>query len=336
MPRVRHLLWLVPLACAAVAVAQQDPGKDAPEKKDEAEIQFANGSTVRMSLLQETIDVQTRYGKLTIPLADVQRIEFGVHLPADVAARVDTAVAKLGSSQFAERDDGVRELIALGASAYPALLKALKSTDQEVSRRAEKCLAAIRAQVPEKELRSREDDIVATPGFIIVGRIQTPALKGKSEYFGDVKLQLTQLRLVRPMRSPGEVQITVDASQYGSAHGQWMDTGLHLEPGMSLVIVSTGTIDIYPQSPGQYLSTPKGYGNTVLAPGAKVVPTPANMRNFSGALFGRVGDGGEAFYVGERYEGVPGREGKLYLHVVPSPWNNASVGAYQVRITARN
>ena len=26
--------------------------------------------------------------------------------------------------------------------------------------------------------------------------------------------------------------------------------------------------------------------------------------------------------------------GKLYLHIVPSPWNNASTGSYRVRISA--
>ena len=105
---------------------------------------------------------------------------------------------------------------------------------------------------------------------------------------------------------------------------------------MMLFIAATGTIDIYPQSPGQYLSSPKGYGNNLLSAGTKVVATPANLRNYSGALFGRVGDAPDAFYIGERYEGIPGREGKLYLHIVPSPWNNASTGTFQVKIAARN
>ena len=60
------------------------------------------------------------------------------------------------------------------------------------------------------------------------------------------------------------------------------------------------------------------------------------MRNFAGALFARIGEASEAFYVGERFEGNAGREGKLYLHIVPSPWNNASSGSYQVRLTPRN
>jgi hypothetical protein len=335
---VRPIICLIPCFCIGVALGQDEAGTEAnaSKKKGEAEIQFANGSMVRMAIVQDKVEVQTRYGKLAVPLCEIQRIEFGVHLPADVAKKVDEAIQKLGSVQYGEREDGCRELTELGAHAYPALLKALKSNDQEVVRRAEKVLAVVRAEVPEKDLRSREEDLISTPGFTIVGRILTPALKGKSEYFGDVQLKLSQLRHMRSLRTPGEVQVTVDASQHGSAHGQWMDTGLFVEASTNLLIVATGTIDIYPQSPGQYLSTPKGYGNNVLAPGAKVVPTPVNMRNFSGALFGRVGEASDAFYIGERFEGLPGREGKLYLHIVPSPWNNASTGTYTVKIMPRN
>jgi hypothetical protein len=333
MSPIRQSLWLIPLACAGVALAQETGTK---EGKNEAEVQFANGSSVRLAIMQDKIDIQTRYGKLSVPMAEIQRIEFGVHLPPEVAKQVDEGVAKLGSSQYAEREDGVRELTALGPSAYCALLRALKSSDQEVARRSEKILADIRSRFSEKELRCREDDIITTPTFTIVGRIVTPTLKGKSEYFGSVQLRLPQMLQLRHLHAPGETHVAVDAGHYGSQHDQWLDSGLSVEDRTSLLIVATGTIDIYPQTPGQYLSSPKGYGNIALNPGARVMPTPVNMRNFSGALFGRIGEGGDAFYIGERYEGAPGREGKLYLHIVPSPWNNASAGTYQVRVTPRN
>ena len=53
----------------------------------------------------------------------------------------------------------------------------------------------------------------------------------------------------------------------------------------------------------------------------------------AGCLVGRVGDAGKAFLIGERYDGTPSEEGKLYLQIVPSPWNNASTGSYRVRVT---
>jgi hypothetical protein len=38
------------------------------------------------------------------------------------------------------------------------------------------------------------------------------------------------------------------------------------------------------------------------------------------------------FIIGAQYEGVPSSEGKLFVHIVPSPWNNASTGNYRVRV----
>ena len=52
----------------------------------------------------------------------------------------------------------------------------------------------------------------------------------------------------------------------------------------------------------------------------------------AGALVARIGETGKALHVGERYDGTPTEEGRLYFHIVPSPWNNASTGSYRVRV----
>jgi hypothetical protein len=330
-------VWLVPTAavCLSAAAGWADDVK-APETPGEVEVQFANGSLVRMVFCQDKIEVQTRYGKLHIPARDIQRIDFGVHLAPETLSKVNAALRKLGSGDYSDRDAGERELIALGPSAYPAVLQAVKNIDQEVARRAEKVLTAHRAKFNEKDLRTREEDIIATPGFTILGRISDLVLKGQSEYFGDVQLHISQLRQLRSLRTPGELQVNVDAAQFGSSHGTWMDTGYLVERSTTLTVDVSGTIDIYPQTPGQYLSTPRGYGNAAMTAGTKVPLNQTSLRNLSGALIGRIGENGEAFYVGEHYEGNPGQEGRLFVHIVPSPWNNASSGSYKVRVSARN
>ena len=52
----------------------------------------------------------------------------------------------------------------------------------------------------------------------------------------------------------------------------------------------------------------------------------------AGALIGKVGEHGKAFLIGERFDGVPNEEGKLFLQIVSTAWNNASSGSYRVRI----
>ena len=44
----------------------------------------------------------------------------------------------------------------------------------------------------------------------------------------------------------------------------------------------------------------------------------------------------ELFLIGERYEVNSTDEGKLFMHIIPSPWNNASSGLYRVRVTTEH
>src|SRR4051794_1367538 len=60
---------------APSAVAQEKPAAKAPGGA--IEVRFADESHVKMTLETTSIDVVTRYGKLTVPTSDIRRIEFG-------------------------------------------------------------------------------------------------------------------------------------------------------------------------------------------------------------------------------------------------------------------
>src|SRR5438034_11839089 len=66
------------------------------------------------------------------------------------------------------------------------------------------------------------------------------------------------------------------------------------------------------------------------------LPISINGQMYGGMLLGKIGEDGEAFTIGERYEGTPEAQGKLYLHIGPSPWNAQSQGSYDVKIARKN
>ena len=76
MGRIPYVLALcLILAVSSRSLAQSStPSSPRPNL---AEVRFGDGSIVRMTLLQENLEVQTKYGKLNIPLSDVRRVEFG-------------------------------------------------------------------------------------------------------------------------------------------------------------------------------------------------------------------------------------------------------------------
>jgi hypothetical protein len=245
--------------------------------------------------------------------------------------KINILLKQLGSSNYRQRDGAVKELAALGPHAYPALQRAAKNKDQpEAAQRALAAIKIIERKVPARQLRLKEEDVIRTNRFTIIGHVLNPAIKARAEYFGEVSLRPYQLHTIRCLEGAGEVEVAVDAARYGSGHNQWMDAGLMVDPQLDLVILASGQVDLWPQGPGQYMAGPGGMAGAarpqpgaVMAGGVAITP---------GMLVGRIGEDGAPFVIGDRYAGRPARVGKLYLHIGPSPWNNASSGVYRVRI----
>lgn len=312
---------LAALAATSLSFGQGNAKKDLP-KPPEAEIRFADGSILRVHVLQENLEVATKYGSLMVPVGQIRKIEFGFRLPAPVEGKIQAAIQRLAAGTPAAREAAVRELVEIGAAAYPALQGATKGTDAEVVRLARAAMQQIREAVPAAQLRLPAHDAVHAAEFPIAGRVATEKIKVRTAYFGDVELKVTDLRSIRWLAAGGEHRLSVDAARHGSAHDQWMETEIVVNPHEGLQITASGQVDLWPPQPGGYLTTPAGYRQAV-GPGGRV----------GGALLGRIGESGKVFVIGERWEGTPSEEGKLYLHIVPSPWNNPSSGSYEVRVT---
>jgi hypothetical protein len=158
-----------------------------------------------------------------------------------------------------------------------------------------------------------------------VGRIMNSSIKVRSVHFGELTLKLCDLRTLHMRGSNSDADLTLDATRYGSANEQWMDTGIILDPSLKLLVTADGQVDLWPQGPGQYMCPPKGY--TTAGKGVTYM---------AGTVLGKIGENGKIFVIGDRYDSAPGEEGRLYLHIVPSPWGNPSSGTYQVHISTEH
>jgi len=340
----RAALFLAGAALLLASAGHSQTGDKKKSRVGEVEVSFANGSLVRMVLAQDNIEIETQYGKLSVPVRDIRRIDFGLHLPEGADKKIELAIKQLASAEFKERDAAMRELIAHGAHAYPALMQAARKGEPEVVKRAQDAIVKIRSQVPAKELQLGHDDKVMTPKFTIVGRITTPSFKAQTEYFGEVQLSPASLRHVRVLIEPRETEVLVDAAKY-AAGTQWMDTGITVDRSANLAILASGELDLRPSLPGNYVCGPRGYARAAgFAAGGKkkgggpgVAADPFNLgRAYPGTLLGRIGEQGETFVIGDRFDGPPERDGKLYLQIVSSPYDTAVTGTYQVKVSVRD
>src|SRR5438128_372837 len=156
MSCLRSLLLALPLVWAGASVAQngkEEPKKEPAKASNDVEVRFADGSSVRMAMLQENVEIVTKFGKLVVPLAEVRKIEIGVHLPEGVPEKIQAAMKKLNSEVFREREEAVNQLVQMGPHAYPTLHAASKSTDPEIAQRVEAAIKKIKAKYKEEALQ---------------------------------------------------------------------------------------------------------------------------------------------------------------------------------------
>src|SRR5262245_2400213 len=166
---VSFLSWVIvaPLLHTGLWQTPTNNSKE-PPRPPQVEVRFADGSSVRMTVLQESLEIQTRYGKLTVPIHEVRRLELGMHMPEGVPERIEAAVRRLGSSSFREREDASQELVALGAYSYTAVHNASRSNDLEVAQRATEVIKKLREKLPADQLRLNPQDRIQTAEFPIV------------------------------------------------------------------------------------------------------------------------------------------------------------------------
>ncbi len=302
------------------------PEKEPAPAPNSVEVTFADGSVVKLSLLESKLDVSTRFGKLSVPIGEIRKIEMGIRYPDGALQKIQTAIVQLGDPDFKKREAASNDLIAYRELAYPLVRRAVSEGNAEAQKRAKAVLEDLRKRIPEDRLAMKELDTVTTADFPIAGHIEASAFKASSPLLGAVDVKLFQVRGIRWLGHSNEVTLTVDASKHGGPGENWFDTGLDMN-GDRITVVATGTVDVMPNNPGQYMAGPDGLrqelgfgrGNGAL------VGQP-------GALIAKIGQSGQPFLIGSKHDSTPRSDGRLYLRLEPSPWRVAQTGNFSVKI----
>jgi hypothetical protein len=208
MPVTRWLLLTVPVVAAVLtslllsyrSVAAPDPTPpETPTRPAgvEVEVKCVDDSTLKLKLLDDKLELVTKYGFLQINVADIRKIEFAPRCPPEVAEKIAAAISRLGHADFGTRERATAELKSYRERAYPFLLKTLKHDDPEVSRRAEEAVRAIQSRVPAALLEMRDTDVVYTEDSRISGRLTAQSLRVVTGMFGEQTLKLADLRSLR-------------------------------------------------------------------------------------------------------------------------------------------
>lgn len=229
------------LVVAAIACAWQftpvfADDEDEPAVKSTApapdprafEARLNDGSQIKVRLLGDSLEVESRYGRLKIVPGDIRSIEFALRLSESMRKDLDNALAELGSESPDTVQAAAARIAALGHLAYPSLMKAAQQ-ESTAGKRATELLGKLKEAVSEKdrsrEFAPRDLDVIHTRDSTISGHIVTPVLKVETSQFGELALKITDAHGLRSLAfaPPTEIEeiggeVLVDPGNLYSFH----------------------------------------------------------------------------------------------------------------------
>src|SRR5438045_140619 len=109
MPVTGKVLWIAPVALSVALLTAplisagpqptNTPEANKPRASTDATVTYIDDSGMKLKLLDEKLEMTTKYGVIQVPVTSVQRIEFASRVPADVAEKVLLAIAKLNNPE---------------------------------------------------------------------------------------------------------------------------------------------------------------------------------------------------------------------------------------------
>lgn len=284
-------------------------------------VTFSDGSQVSGKITAAHVTIETAYGKLKIPTAEITSVTFARRASEESEKKIRALIRGLSSDRHGERERASRELEQAGPIAMSPLGRLFNekdalqgaANDAETCRRAEAIYNRLKVQWGEQH-EGLEDRIDAA-NMGVSGKIVEDAFEFETWSLG--KLTVSREKLWTISRR-------IEASLRIEADDKWHDTGIRVRIGQRLIIEASGVVDLWPNGPGQYMTGAKGYTSN-----GRLSAYPA------GALMARVG-GAPAYMVGERCDWTPSvAGGKLELCIIESPWANRSTGGYTVTIRSK-
>ena len=350
LSRFARAFWLPPCLFAYAAfgppsaVRAEEPKPAASPVKPAADpdvlrIHLMDGSQVGGKLGNHDLEVDTNFGKLTIPVGSIVSLTPGLASHPQVGQSIAELIDKLGSPVFAEREAAQKALAAMGPPIRAHLARAADDNDTERKTRVRAILdefdqAEDDADSDDPQGNGRrmiERDTVETTDFTIVGKIVPQEFEIFSQY-GVLRVHLNDIRRIERVtaeRQDLQKSITVDGTNLIARNmkGAMKDTGMHVERGDKVAITADGTITMMPWG-NQALSTPDGAQNY-----GWYLPNQIS----GGTLVGKIGDSGPVFRIGSKLSFTADKPGTLHVAVAlqADPGNQAFPGEYQAKIRVK-
>jgi hypothetical protein len=296
---------------------------------DSIKLSLMDDSIITGKLSVKEIAVETQYGTLNIPVANLKSFTPGLQSHPGYAKQVSTLIQALGSSNFNEREKAQVQLLEKMPTIRGELEKFQNDADTERRNRVIAILTQYEESAADEPAATntwlmQQKDVVETVDFTVVGKIVPQSFQLTSQY-GALTIQLADIRKAQRETSKKEdlrQTITVDASHF--AYKNPLSTNIRLERGDRLTITAEGTLQMQPWG-NNASATPEGNPQYGWFLGNQIA---------IGALIGRVGSNDQFIKIGNKYSLTVEKGGVLQLAIaMNNDYNeNQFPGKFTVKI----
>lgn len=301
-----------------------------PADPEVIRIHLMDGTTVMGKLSIKNLEVETAFGKLTIPITSILSVRPGLDSLPDLGKKINDLIEALGSAEFNEREAAQKELAKMGPPIRKMLDARAKGDDNaERVRRIKTLLEGFEDGGDDEEDAAANADMIkldtiVTTDFTVVGKVVQQQF-GIASKFGQLTVALGDIRRAdRSVATKEELRRTIAVEGSNMAGRNWKNTKIRVEVGDRIKFTAEGQITMTPWGSGA-MSGPDGSPNYGLYRGQDM---PA------GVLVGRIGDSGPEFKVGSRLTYTVKKAGTLYLGIGmnPSYANQSFPGKYDTKV----
>ena len=299
-----------PLAPGAPKAGAAQPGHSRTMR-----LHLMEGSVVAGRLSTEMVTVETEFGKLDVPVANIVSFTPGLDSHPEERKRIGRLIQQLGSNAAAERDTAQRTLTEMGRTIQNELPRYAQDDDTERDTRVQKILSELEDADDDDEADHPHarpwlaQDSLETNLFTVVGKISPQTFDVQTQ-FGPLKVAISDIRRgERELDQKPEIRKSVAVTGEHLVQFNMQTSGIRLNRGDKVQVTADGRLTMTP------------WGNTTFS-------TPEGSEQFQwyaanqipgGALVARVGTSGKVFKVGSKNTFTSPRAGVLYFGIAMSP-----------------
>jgi hypothetical protein len=289
-------------------------GETAPAPRG-IRLHLMEGSVVTGRLGIDAISVETPFGKLDVPVANIVSLTPGLDSHPEERKRIGRLIQQLGSNAAAERDQAEKSLSEIALSIQAELARFANDDDSERRTRIQKILA----QIEEAEIDDEADSAAARPWvaqdtvetnlFTVVGKISPQAFRVETQ-FGSLQVAISDIRRgERESDQKPEIRKSLVVNGTHLVQINLLSSGIRLNRGDRVTVSAEGRLTMSPWGNNAF-STPDG---------AEQFQWFIPNQIAGGALIARVGAGGKIFKVGSKSSFTASRSGVLYFGIAMNP-----------------